>query len=104
MQTTRSSIMDYEEQNCRLFHSMQTSYVFGITFQKLYKACNGNVCAECSYKLTGNCGGLGSNQLNNPAKIIKCQKTNKELAKILNCSKRQIAKQRKEGTLPKEYN
>lgn len=84
--------------------SMAEKSIFDVTFQELHNACNGDVCAECSYRLTGECKGLSSNLNNsNLVKIIRYVKTNAEIAKILHMSKRGVSKARRDGTLPKEY-
>ena len=99
------SLSNYNDSTCPLFKSMTKLHLFGVTFQKIYEACNGNICHECNFKTTKECNGInnGTTTIHSPATIVCYKKTNGELAKILQCSKRQIAKRRREGTLPKEY-
>ena len=92
----KTKVQDFNELTCKLCKPINT--LIG-----LHNITNGDPCTTgCSYFNNGKCKGYIN--LSNTVKGIKSHRmTNSEIGIELNCSKRQISKMKKEGTLPDKY-
>jgi len=89
----RTQASEYNENNCELFNPPQIFYA-------IHAGTGGDPChTGCVYFEHEECKGISK-----PAKVKKTNpKTNAEIGSEIHESPRQVAKMRKNGTLPKGY-
>ena len=94
----KTMLSDYDSESCKL----RTPFPL---FIMIHNKTNGDPCTTgCAWFDNGNCEGYKNLQYRIEPEIVKKSiLTNKEIAKDLGCSKREVSRMRKNGILQEKY-